>query len=121
MANDNEQASRVPDAIAADMIAKIVIALVLDTPGVARLTGSRRSRREDDEGRAKSAKFSKSVRIVIKNDILSINMRIITAFGRPIPEIARKIQNDTKSRVEKEFPYLNLAAVNVWVDGVSFD
>ena len=121
MSEPNEQRTRAGDTAIADTITSMVIALILETPGVARLTGRQRKSLESEGERLKSAKQSKSVRVVIKNDALSINMNIIVIFGKPIPEIARLIQDETKKQVNAKYPHLTLAAVNVWVDGVSYN
>ena len=121
MSNNAEQKARVADAVAIEAITGMLVAMALDTPGVARLAERVDNRLDAKSGKAKNAKQYKSVRVVIKNDILSINMRIIASFGKPIPEIARRLQNEAKDRVREEFPHLTLAAVNVWIDGVSFE
>ena len=104
-----------------DTITVMVIALVLDTPGVARLTDRKGSGKAGESSRAKNAKPSKSVRVMMKDSAVSINARVIAAYGKPIPETARRIQDEIKKQVNERFPHLTLTAVNVWVDGVSFD
>ena len=102
----------------AAVIAEKMSVLALGAPGVDRL--SRRA--VADPGRKKKMrKPAKGVRVSIKDEAIRMNIHIVVDFGKSIPDIARKIQNEAKSLIQREYPDYTLSAVNVWVDGVRFD
>ena len=102
----------------AALIAEKMSVLALGAPGVDRL--SRRAV-ADPGKKKKMRKPAKGVRVSIKDDIIRMNIHIVVDFGKSIPDIARKIQNEAKLLIQREFSDYTLSAVNVWVDGVRFD
>ena|GEM_PF-3178584 len=103
---------------AASVIAQSIHQLVLDTPGVEKL--SRRA--ASGLNRKKTEKTtSKGVRVTIRNTAILLNIHIVIRFGQSIPEVARQIQNNAKEFILRSYPDLQLSAVNVWVDSVRFD
>ncbi|MCL2165986.1 MAG: Asp23/Gls24 family envelope stress response protein [Clostridiales bacterium] len=103
---------------AASVIAESIHQMVLNTPGVEKLsrravTGLNRKKTEK--------KTSKGVRVTIRNNSLLLNIHIVIRFGKSIPELARQIQKDAKEFLLRSYPDLQLSAVNVWVDSVRFD
>jgi|GEM_PF-7000825 len=102
----------------ADGVAEKVSRLVLDVDGVYRLSG------KAPPGLSKKQKERrprKGVRVAVKENTILINIQIIVRFGRPIPDIARRIQNKTRDFISSEYRDYQLVAVNVRVDGVEFD
>ena len=106
MTTKNEsQPKRLSGSSTADTIATVISTLLMETAGVARLVGRQ----------------SKGVRVLIKDDSIQVNIRFIADFGKPIPEIARLIQNQAKDIVANEFKDYRLTSVNVWVEGIRFN
>ena len=90
-------------------------ALVLDTFGVYRLTGGA----SVEPGKRPGARSPKrGIRVVFRDNAIQVDIRIVVYFGIPIPEIARRIQKDTKEFFDRVCPQDHVSAVNVWVDGV---
>lgn len=104
--------------IKAELIGGKIGALVLQTAGVAKLSGSAIAGLSEKVGVKKPAK---GIRVVLKDDTVLVDIHIVAVFGRSIPEIARFIQKETKSLFNEEFPSYHLTAVNVWIDGLSFN
>ena len=100
-----------------DAIADQINVLILTTPGAGQLYGKSMA----SLGKKKSKKQpSKAVRVVLKEKTISLNIHLVVDFGKPIPEIARRIQNEAKALIGRSYPEYELLAINVWVDGVRF-
>ena len=98
-------------------IGERISGLVLRTEGVDRLSGWTLTGGKKADGRQPAS----GIRITMKEDKVRVDVHIVAVFGLAIPEIARRIQKDTKELFEREFPKYVLSAVNVRVDGVRFD
>lgn len=65
-------------------------------------------------------KYSKGVKIELEGNEVVINLYVIVKYGVKIPDVAFSIQNSVKSSVET-MTGLNVKAVNINVQGVTFD
>lgn len=65
-------------------------------------------------------KYSKGVKIEIDNGYVVIDIFVIVQYGVRIPDVAWSIQNNVKEAVEN-MTGLNVRAVNINVQGVTFD
>ena len=99
-------------------ITRALGSLVMDTPGVYRVTGMA----IPGQGKVRKDKTpTKGIRVSIKEEGLLVNIHVAVTFGRPIPEIARVIQNAAKDMLQRDYPAYGLIAVNVSVNSVHFD
>ena len=101
----NEQTGRTGEDVSADTIMAVVSEMLIGTPGVARPVG----------------KQSKGVRAVIKETAIDVDIYFIAEFGRPIPEIAHRIQREVKTYINTEYPDYRLSSVNLRVEGIRFN
>lgn len=62
----------------------------------------------------------RGVKVDMNDKDVNIDLYIIADFGARIPDVAWKIQDRVKSSVES-MTGLNVAAINIHVQGVSFD
>lgn len=65
-------------------------------------------------------KYSKGVKIELEGNDVIIDLFVIVRYGVKIPDVAFSIQNSVKSSVET-MTGLNVKAVNINVQGVTFD
>lgn len=65
-------------------------------------------------------KYSKGVKIEIDGGYVIIDIFVIVKYGVRIPDVAWSIQNNVKEAVEN-MTGLNVRAVNINVQGVTFD
>lgn len=65
-------------------------------------------------------KYSKGVKIELDGSDVTIDLYVIVRYGVKIPDVAFSIQNSVKSSVES-MTGLNVKAVNINVQGVTFD
>jgi len=64
--------------------------------------------------------LTKDIRVSVKERRVQISIHISVVFGKPIPEIAKQIQNKAKDLFLRDFSQYQLEAVNIWVDSVRF-
>ena len=64
--------------------------------------------------------FKKGVKTEIENNDVSINLTVVVKYDTDIQGICAKVQTDVKEAVET-MTGLNVAAVNVVVQGISFE
>lgn len=62
----------------------------------------------------------KGVKVTVTDEGAIIDVMIVVAFGKRIPELAWEIQENVKSSVES-MTGLNVLKVNVFIEGVSFE
>ncbi len=65
-------------------------------------------------------KYTKGVKIELEGNDVTIDLYVIVKYGVKIPDVAFSIQNSVKSSVES-MTGLNVKAVNINVQGVTFD
>jgi uncharacterized alkaline shock family protein YloU len=92
--------------------------LLRDTSGVYRISGSGK---QNADKKNRQDKPAKGVRVSWKDNALLVNLHVAVAFGAPLPEIARQIQNEAKELILRRFPGHSLSAVNISVSSVRFD
>ena len=108
--------------IKAGTIAGQIGALIRDIPDVGQSSGLPQAEVNTKANKKASKKKPvKSVRVIIKETAVTVNIHIIIDFGKSIPEITRRIQNEVKALLQREYADYLLTAVNVWVDGVRFN
>jgi len=104
--------------IRAGAIAGQIGALIRDMPEVDSSSGSAQA---EAAKKAHDKKTVKSVRAIMKDSTVIVNIHMNIDFGKSIPEITRRIQSEVKTFLHHEYPDYALTAVNVWVDGVRFN
>lgn len=65
-------------------------------------------------------KYTKGVKIELEGNDVTIDLYVIVKYGVKIPDVAFSIQNSVKNSVES-MTGLNVKAVNINVQGVTFD
>lgn len=65
-------------------------------------------------------KYTKGVKIELDGNDVTIDLYVIVKYGVKIPDVAFSIQNSVKNSVES-MTGLNVKAVNINVQGVTFD
>ena len=65
-------------------------------------------------------KYTKGVKIELEGNDVTIDLYVIVKYGVKIPDVAFSIQNYVKNSVES-MTGLNVKAVNINVQGVTFD
>lgn len=64
--------------------------------------------------------LTKGVRVELNENTVSVQLTIVVDYGSPIPRVAKNIQENVKKAIET-MSGLEVTAVNVVVQGVSFD
>lgn len=121
MAENKEYISREEELgnvnISEEVLSAISAAAALEVEGVAGLgTGF--------GGEATTAvnrkSLSKSVRLDVENDEVSVGIAVLVKYGFVVPDVAKEVQEAVKGALENSSS-LNVVCVNVTVAGVTFD
>ncbi len=99
-----------------DVVSVIAGLAASEVEGVAGMSGGIAGGIAELVGRKSMAK---GVKVELKEADALINLNIIVNYGAKIPEIAANIQDNVKSAVET-MTGLNVAEINIYVQGVSF-
>lgn len=65
----------------------------------------------------KRESVSHGVNVVIENNMLTINLHIIVAYGVSISAVSENLMSSVKYKVE-EFTGMKVRAINIFVEGV---
>ena len=101
----------------ASEIAGILSGFVMGIAGVYRISGMS----ESGQKKKNKKKIAKGIRVTIKERFISVNLHVAVHFGKPIPEIARLIQNEVKMLIDRDYPGYRLQVINIYVNSVRFD
>lgn len=106
---------------ATDVIATIAGLAATEVEGVASMVGSTSGGLAEIFKRGQNTRsLTKGVRIELNDNTISVQLTIVVDYGSPIPRVARNIQENVKKAIET-MSGLEVTAVNVMVQGVSFD
>lgn len=121
MAENKEYISREEELghinISEEVLSAIAGAAALDVEGIAGLgTGLG----ADMAAMVSRKSLTRSVRLDMENDEVSVGIAVLVKYGYVVPDVAREVQEAVKTAVENTSG-LNVACVNVTVAGVSFE
>lgn len=121
MAENKEYISREEELgninISEEVLSAIAAAAALEVEGVASLgTGFG----GDVAAMVNRKALTRSVRLDMENDEVSVGIAVLVKYGYVVPEVARAVQEAVKSAMENTSG-LNVVCVNVTVAGVAFD
>ena len=106
---------------ATDVIATIAGLAATEVEGVASMVGSTSGGLAEIFKRGQNARsLTKGVRVELNDNTVSVQLTIVVDYGSPIPRVAKNIQENVKKAIET-MSGLEVTAVNVVVQGVSFD
>jgi len=106
---------------ATDVIATIAGLAATEVEGVASMVGSTSGGLAEIFKRGQNARsLTKGVRVELNENTVSVQLTIVVDYGSPIPRVAKNIQENVKKAIET-MSGLEVTAVNVMVQGVSFD
>ncbi|MHB1611766.1 MAG: Asp23/Gls24 family envelope stress response protein [Sulfobacillus sp.] len=102
--------------IANDVIAAIAGLAAADVDGVVGMTGGLAGGLSEMLGKKDP---TKGVKLEIKDNQVGLDLYLIVRFGKKIPEVASRVQEQVKIQVEN-MTGLHVTHVNIHVQGVSF-
>ncbi len=105
-------------SISNEVIASIAGIATMEIDGVTGMAGGVAADIVEKLGAKKNPQ--KGVKASITDDGAVIDVMVVIEFGKRIPELAWEIQENVKSSVES-MTGINVATVNVFVEGVSFE
>lgn len=106
---------------ATDVIATIAGLAATEVEGVASMVGNTSGGLAEIFKRGQNARsLTKGVRVELNENTVSVQLTIVVDYGSPIPRVAKNIQENVKKAIET-MSGLEVTAVNVVVQGVSFD
>lgn len=106
---------------ATDVIATIAGLAATEVEGVASMVGGTSGGLAEIFKRGQNTRsLTKGVRVELSDNTVSLQLTIIVDYGSPIPRVAKNIQENVKKAIET-MSGLEVTAVNVMVQGVSFD
>lgn len=113
----NEQGLLGEVKIADDVIAIIAGLAATEVTGVARMCGNITNELVSKLG---MKKLSKGVRVVVEDNIVSVDLALELDYGVSIPTISEKVQDRVKTAIEN-MTGLKVSEVNVRVAGVALE
>lgn len=121
MAENKEYISREEELghinISEEVLSAIAGAAALDVEGIAGLgTGLG----ADVAAMVNRKSLTRSVRLDMENDEVSVGIAVLVKYGYVVPDVAREVQEAVKTAVENTSG-LNVTCVNVTVAGVTFE
>lgn len=121
MAENKEYISREEELghinISEEVLSAIAGAAALDVEGIAGLgTGLG----ADVVAMVNRKSLTRSVRLDMENDEVSVGIAVLVKYGYVVPDVAREVQEAVKTAVENTSG-LNVTCVNVTVAGVTFE
>ncbi|GHU91456.1 hypothetical protein FACS1894202_12910 [Clostridia bacterium] len=103
--------------IAEDVVASVAALAATETEGVAALASGISGDISDFLGKKNN---SKGVKLVMEGSSVTVDVFLFVRYGAKIQEVARRVQDAVASAIES-MTGLTAAAVNVHVNGVSFE
>lgn len=120
MAENKEYISREEELghinISEEVLSAIAGAAALDVEGIAGLGAGLGA----DAAVVNRKSLTRSVRLDMENDEVSVGVAVLVKYGYVVPDVAREVQEAVKTAVENTSG-LNVACVNVTVAGVTFE
>ena len=113
----NEQGLLGEVKIADDVIAIIAGLAATEVTGVARMCGNITNELVSKLG---MKKLSKGVRVVVEDNLVSVDLALELDYGVSIPTISEKVQDRVKTAIEN-MTGLKVSEVNVRVAGVALE
>lgn len=121
MAENKEYISREEELgqinISEEVLSAIAGAAALDVEGIAGLGAGLGA---DVAAVVNRKSLTRSVRLDMENDEVSVGIAVLVKYGYVVPDVAREVQEAVKTAVENTSG-LNVACVNVTVAGVTFE
>ena len=74
----------------------------------------------DAAGRFARRNFSRGVKIVVRDDAITVDLSVIVKFGHQIPKVSEEVQKRVKTALETMVG-MTIKEVNVNIVGVHFD
>ncbi|MGI6085545.1 MAG: Asp23/Gls24 family envelope stress response protein [Acetivibrionales bacterium] len=115
--NKKEQDSIGEIKISADVITVIAHTVASEVEGVAGMNANLSENISSVLGRKNP---TKGVKVEVDDKNVTIDFYILVEYGARIPDVAWRIQERVKSSVE-EMTGMNVASINIHVQGISFD
>ena len=103
--------------ISEEVIAKIVTVAISETPGV---TGYTNKAGDAIIGKLNRRNSSKGIKVEVSEDGITINASISVAYGANLTEVGSLAQENIAHEVES-MTGLNIKAVNVIINGITFE
>lgn len=103
--------------VAEEVVAIIAGLAAMEIEGVAAMSGGIVSGIAERLGRKD---LTRGVKVEVGEEQVAVDLFLITQFGMSIPEIARKVKENVKSKIEA-MTGLEVVEVNVNVQGVHMD
>ncbi|PSR35234.1 MAG: Asp23/Gls24 family envelope stress response protein [Sulfobacillus benefaciens] len=115
--DDVETTVAVPSIqIANDVIAAIAGLAATEVDGVVGMTGGLAGGLSEMLGKRDP---TKGVKLDVKDNLVGFDLYLVVQFGKKIPEVASRVQEQVKIQVEN-MTGLHVTHVNIHVQGVSF-
>lgn len=115
--DDVETTVAVPSIqIANDVIAAIAGLAATEVDGVVGMTGGLAGGLSEMLGKRDP---TKGVKLEVKDSLVGFDLYLVVQFGKKIPEVASRVQEQVKIQVEN-MTGLHVTHVNIHVQGVSF-
>lgn len=106
---------------ATDVVATIAGLAATEVEGVASMVGGSSSGLAEIFKRGQNARsLTRGVRVELNDNTVAVHLTIVVDYGSPVPEVAKNIQENVKKAIET-MSGLEVTAVNVFVQGVSFE
>ncbi|HEY8342965.1 MAG TPA: Asp23/Gls24 family envelope stress response protein [Calditerricola sp.] len=102
--------------IADDVVALIAGIAAADTDGVVRMASGRT---EDWARRVRGRNAHRGVAVDVNGEEVTLDLRVIVAYGTKIDHVCRRLQQNVKDAVER-MTGLRVVEVNVRVEGVDW-
>jgi len=103
--------------IASDVVASIAALAATEVDGVCEMAGNIKNELVSYLG---WNSLSKGVKILMENNIVHVNMMVVTRYGYSIPKISEQVQARVSQQIEN-MTGLTVSEVNVRVAGVHMD